>query len=355
MLLLSCKQDARSNVTESDSIETDKKSVNIEEIDNKSYYNLETVTAFNGLTLRDAPNLNGQKIGKFKYRDQMEVIEAISTDTVIINDNGFLIPGTFVKVKDTDTDLEGYVFDGFLSNKDDLSDAYDVTYNQEINNDRFLSVYELEKSVVGIVIPINAEDSRFTFQDSLIMNSMHSDDEYKRSEYVLHDNTFAKIYQSNKLLEEYEHYLNQKFFLYGDTNTARSATVIDIGVSLDECQDQFIFLELEAPFDLSSYYFASEQMVKFSKVEQELKMRESEFNYYQNITNTYFDCGYAEDHRHVTLIGKLDNDTFMGYRSFEEYEEQGSSDPYRVLLQFKNGKIPVDYITYLDLFGCACL
>lgn len=70
------------------------------------------VTAQGGLLCRDAPG--GEVIHKFSYGEEVDIIEVTDEELTII-DEGEEISGNWVEVYIPDSDVSGYVFDGFLA------------------------------------------------------------------------------------------------------------------------------------------------------------------------------------------------------------------------------------------------
>ena len=70
------------------------------------------VIADNGLSIREKPDVNSEKIGRLKYGESIEISENTGEKLVIL-DNGKTVSGNWVKIK-TRTKY-GYVFDGYLA------------------------------------------------------------------------------------------------------------------------------------------------------------------------------------------------------------------------------------------------
>lgn len=70
------------------------------------------VKAESGLLCRSIPN--GKVIHKFEYGMEIEILETTNQE-LTINDEGKEITGNWVKVKITNSNKTGYVFDGFLT------------------------------------------------------------------------------------------------------------------------------------------------------------------------------------------------------------------------------------------------
>ncbi|WP_196889262.1 SH3 domain-containing protein [Aureivirga sp. CE67] len=75
----------------------------------QKYY---TVIAKSGLNIRTEPNLNSQKVGKFEFGENLELIKS-SGITFDILDEGKKVVGKWVKMQSEDG-TNGYVFSGFL-------------------------------------------------------------------------------------------------------------------------------------------------------------------------------------------------------------------------------------------------
>lgn len=81
-----------------------------------------SVTATNGLLLREKPNANANKIGKLYFGAEVTILEK-TENSQTINDNGTKITGNWVKIKfqNDPTFISnedfGYVFDGYLKEK----------------------------------------------------------------------------------------------------------------------------------------------------------------------------------------------------------------------------------------------
>ncbi|WP_439131199.1 SH3 domain-containing protein [Polaribacter sp.] len=74
------------------------------------------VKASSGLIVRNTPDKNALRIGKLKNNTRVNIIE----DTEIslqIKDDGKIINGNWIKVKNFADDIKGYVFSGFLTDK----------------------------------------------------------------------------------------------------------------------------------------------------------------------------------------------------------------------------------------------
>ncbi|KAB1155946.1 SH3 domain-containing protein [Tenacibaculum aiptasiae] len=73
------------------------------------------VSADNGLIVREEPNKNSKRLGKFKYAEKIEVQEKTGIKFSII-DNGEKINGSWLKVQGIadEKPINGYVFSGFL-------------------------------------------------------------------------------------------------------------------------------------------------------------------------------------------------------------------------------------------------
>jgi hypothetical protein len=75
------------------------------------------VGAQNGLLVREFPDLNSKKIGKFNFRDKVEILE-YSKEKITISDNDIHITGRWYKVKEVSNAsvaLIGFVFSGYLT------------------------------------------------------------------------------------------------------------------------------------------------------------------------------------------------------------------------------------------------
>tara|TARA_R100001369_G_scaffold64192_1_gene91441 strand:+ start:302 stop:1180 length:879 start_codon:yes stop_codon:yes gene_type:complete len=70
------------------------------------------VTADNGLTLREKPDVSSERLGKLHYGDEIEITEQTNIELIII-DEGERIAGNWVKIKANSK--SGYVFNGYLS------------------------------------------------------------------------------------------------------------------------------------------------------------------------------------------------------------------------------------------------
>lgn len=70
------------------------------------------VIADNGLSIREKPDVNSERIGRLKYGESIEISENTGEKLVIV-DNGKTLSGNWVKIK-TRTKY-GYVFDGYLA------------------------------------------------------------------------------------------------------------------------------------------------------------------------------------------------------------------------------------------------
>lgn len=68
------------------------------------------VNSFEGLRVRNKPSLQAEKIGLLKYQETVRCIK-IEKESVTIDG----IKSNWYKVKSTETNLEGYVFGGYLT------------------------------------------------------------------------------------------------------------------------------------------------------------------------------------------------------------------------------------------------
>lgn len=74
------------------------------------------VTADNGLIVRVEPDKGAARLGKIPYATKVLVI-GFSGNTFSVVDDGKEISGTWVKVKESESGMVGYVFDGYLSSE----------------------------------------------------------------------------------------------------------------------------------------------------------------------------------------------------------------------------------------------
>lgn len=73
------------------------------------------VNADSGLTVRERPDIGASKLGKLQYNEAVEVVEKTNVKLVVV-DQGKQVSGEWVKIKMNGfQDLNGYVFNGFLS------------------------------------------------------------------------------------------------------------------------------------------------------------------------------------------------------------------------------------------------
>lgn len=86
-----------------------------------SYY----VKAKNGLLIRNSPSLSGEKIGKLLYREEIEIKENTNI-SLSVKDEGKIINGEWVKIKNNDRykSIDGYVFNGFLTEEIPLEEHW---------------------------------------------------------------------------------------------------------------------------------------------------------------------------------------------------------------------------------------
>ena len=81
------------------------------------------VIADNGLSIREKPDVNSEKIGRLKYGESIEISENTGEKLVIV-DSGKTVSGNWVKIK-TRTKY-GYVFDGYLAKE--LTNSIEADY-----------------------------------------------------------------------------------------------------------------------------------------------------------------------------------------------------------------------------------
>ncbi|WP_308993873.1 SH3 domain-containing protein [Mariniflexile litorale] len=75
-----------------------------------------SVIAENGLSIRNKPNLNSEKIGKLEVGKDILLIKK-SGQKMSINDNNQLINGEWYEIESTKENPKGYVFSGYLLEK----------------------------------------------------------------------------------------------------------------------------------------------------------------------------------------------------------------------------------------------
>ncbi len=77
---------------------------------------IQYVNADNGLIIRSAPNKKSKRIGKLNYGTQILITKQTGIKISII-DNGKNINGEWVAIEGTNTNIKGYVFNGYLTLK----------------------------------------------------------------------------------------------------------------------------------------------------------------------------------------------------------------------------------------------
>ena len=128
------------------------------------------VKAENGLIIREKPESNSKRLGKFDYGDEVAVLE--KTDIFFsITENEEVVSGHWLKVKGLEKEqIVGYVFDGFLTNKrveikfKDLTVEFDdielMDYMDDsikINNNIALTVLDLSSDFENKYLRIKHE------------------------------------------------------------------------------------------------------------------------------------------------------------------------------------------------------
>ena len=123
------------------------------------------VIARNGLLVRDQPSSKGKVLDKLEYRAEVEIIENTFIDFKV-NEDGYIIPGTWVQIDDRITGESSYVFSGFLKSADEIRASFDV-FDDDVNGEfkEMLNVYPFTKDVYGIVIPVSESDLDYSDYD----------------------------------------------------------------------------------------------------------------------------------------------------------------------------------------------
>ncbi|WP_299245626.1 SH3 domain-containing protein [uncultured Aquimarina sp.] len=83
--------------------------------DNSIFY----VSAKSGLTIREKPNLDSQKIGVLTYKSAVKVLKVLDNNMIYIYDNKLKIKANWVRIENpNDPNIESYVFGGYLKQKE---------------------------------------------------------------------------------------------------------------------------------------------------------------------------------------------------------------------------------------------
>lgn len=103
------------------------------------------VIAPSGLIVREAPNKNAKRIGKLENNTQVYIVEKTEI-TLQTKDDGKIINGNWIKIKDFKNDIKGYVFDGFLTseipNKGTSSGNYYLTKLDSISKNEYWEAFQ---------------------------------------------------------------------------------------------------------------------------------------------------------------------------------------------------------------------
>ncbi|WP_439132355.1 SH3 domain-containing protein [Polaribacter sp.] len=121
------------------------------------------VNAPNGLIVRNAPNKNALRIGKLENNTRVYIIKKIEI-SLQIKDDGKIINGNWVKVKNFKEDIKGYVFSGFLTdkipNKGAESGNYYLTKIDSITEKKYWEAFQ--KNIETKPIFINLRNKKHT-------------------------------------------------------------------------------------------------------------------------------------------------------------------------------------------------
>ncbi|CAL2081476.1 SH3 domain-containing protein [Tenacibaculum sp. 190524A02b] len=129
-----------------------------------SFYGQEIryVNADNGLIVREKPNKNSKRLGKFKYAEKIEVQEKTGIKFSIV-DNGEKINGSWLKVQGSmdNKPIKGYVFSGFLTGKE-LKKRLEIKFNSfivELDNVELLenlkALKKIQKDTVKLSLDLS--------------------------------------------------------------------------------------------------------------------------------------------------------------------------------------------------------
>ncbi len=134
----------------------------------QSYGQQMFVDAPSGLIVRNAPVKTANRIGKFDFGTQIEIITK-TNKKLVIEDDGISIEGEWMEVHEPTTNISGYVFSGFLSSNKSSSYGYYLTNIKENTAESFFNVVtnqtELKPSYISLKNINNKKQIEFKIVD----------------------------------------------------------------------------------------------------------------------------------------------------------------------------------------------